>query len=82
MGDDWLHGADEKYSELLGLCFKNEYGEKCNVFILNAMGKLKMKFESDEYEPFDAKKLVFKIIGGHESNKEVNYNRYSEKNDD
>ena len=56
------YNNDEKYSELLGLCFKNKYGEKCNVFILNAMGKLEMKFEGDKYEPFDAEKLVFKII--------------------
>lgn len=56
------YNNDEKYSEMLGLCFKNEHGEKCNVFILNAMGKLEMKIEGEEYEQFDAEKLVLKIV--------------------
>lgn len=56
------YNNDEKYSELLGLCFKNKYGEKCNVFVFNFMGNLKMQFEDDEHEPFNAKKLVTKII--------------------
>lgn len=56
------YNNDEKYSEMLGLCFKNEYDEKCNVFILNVMGKLEMKIEGEEYEQFDAEKLVLKIV--------------------
>ena len=56
------YNNDEKYSEMLGLRFKNEYGEKCNVFILNLMGKLEMKIEGEEYEQFDAEKLVLKIV--------------------
>ena len=53
---------DQKYLEMLGLCFKYEYGKKCNVFILNVMGKLEMKIEGEEYEQFDAEKLVLKIV--------------------
>ena len=56
------YNNDEKYSEMLGLCFKNEYDEKFNVFILNVMGKLEMKIEGEEYEQFDAEKLVLKIV--------------------
>ena len=56
------YNNDEKYSEILGLCFKNEYDEKCNVFILNVTGKLEMKIEGEEYEKFDAEKLVLKIV--------------------
>lgn len=56
------YNNDEKYSEILGLRFKNEYGEKCNVFVLNIMGKLEMKVEGEEYEAFDMEKLVVKIV--------------------
>ena len=37
------YNNEEKYSEMLGLCFKNNLNDKCNVFILNASGKLEMK---------------------------------------
>ncbi len=56
------YNNDQKHLEMLGLRFKNEYGKKCNVFILNVMGKLEMEIEGEEYEQFDAEKLVLKIV--------------------
>lgn len=52
----------EKYSEMLGLCFKNVLGDICNVFILNVYGKLEMKVDNGNYETFDIKKLAVKIL--------------------
>lgn len=56
------YNNDEKYSEMLGLRFKNVLGDKCNVFILNIYGELEMKVDNGHIEPFDIKKLAFKII--------------------
>ena len=55
------YNIEEKYSEVLGLCFKNN-NVKCNVFILNACGKLKMKIANEDCVPFDMEQLTIKII--------------------
>lgn len=56
------YNNEEKYSEMLGLRFKNNFNDKCNVFILNAGGKLEMKVGDSDYETFDIKELAVKII--------------------
>ena len=53
---------EEKYSEMLGLLFKNKYDEECSVFIVNIAGKLEMKIKGEDYEAFDMKKLYIKIL--------------------
>ena len=56
------YNNEEKYSEMLGLRFKNNFNDKCNVFILNAGGKLEMKVGDNDYETFDIKELAVKVI--------------------
>lgn len=56
------YSNEEKYSEMLGLRFKNIFNDKCNVFVFNAAGKLEMKVGDSDYEPFDMKELAVKII--------------------
>ena len=56
------YNNEEKYSEMLALRFKNNFNDKCNVFILNAGGKLEMKVGDSDYETFDIKELAVKII--------------------
>lgn len=56
------YNNEEKYSEMLGLRFKNNFNDKCNVFILNAGGKLEMKVGDSDYETFDIKELAVKVI--------------------
>lgn len=55
------YNNDQKYSEMLGLCFKNEFGDKCNVFVLNIHNKIQMKIESEAYEELNMNKLVIKV---------------------
>lgn len=56
------YNIEEKYSEMLGLCFKNNNNVKCNVFILNSGEKLKMKIANEDCVPFDMEQLTIKII--------------------
>lgn len=56
------YNNEEKYLEMLGLRFTNNFNDKCNVFILNAGGKLEMKVGDSDYETFDIKELAVKII--------------------
>lgn len=56
------YNNEKKYLEMLGLRFKNNFNDICNVFILNAGGKLKMKVGDSDYETFDIKELAVKII--------------------
>lgn len=54
---------EEKYSEMLGLCFENDNNIKCDVFILSIGDQLEMKIgDKDDYEPFDMEKLGMEII--------------------
>lgn len=53
---------EEKYSEMLGLCFKKN-NIKCDVFILSSRDQLEMNIgDKDDYEPFDMRKLGLEII--------------------
>lgn len=55
------YNNNEKYSEMLRLRFKNIIGVYCNVFVLNLHGKLQMKIDDTEYEPFEMQNLVLKV---------------------
>lgn len=56
------YNNEEKYSEMLGLRFKNNFNDKCNVFIFNIGGKLKMKVGNNDCEIFDIKELAVKVF--------------------
>lgn len=56
------YNNEEKYSEMLGLRFKNNFNDKCNVFIRNLYGKLQMKIADGEYQPYNTVELGEKII--------------------
>lgn len=47
---------------MLGLRFKNNFNDKCNVFIRNLYGKLQMKIADGEYQPYNTVELGEKII--------------------
>ena len=53
---------EKEYSESLGLIFKNSLNEKCEVFIKNIRGEIKMSFDEEEWEAIDDKKLVVKVV--------------------
>ena len=53
---------DKENSEILSLEFVNNSNESCSVIILIILGTIHMKFEEEEIEEFDIKKLVTKIL--------------------